>query len=348
MNGNNCTWYPSQKGARYYNPIPGHMPESILFGTLPSLIFSLLRQWHRKSFNSALWQQEESIIARSTKPLITWIGHATFLIQCAGKNILTDPVFFDISRLFRRLLPPGIMLDALPPIDYVLISHNHWDHVDLYSLQQLQKRNKDLQILVPIGDKAWFTRQGFAQVTEHTWWQQSVHSDITFTFLPALHWSGRGLFDTNKSLWGSWMMGAADATLYFGGDTAFGNHFEQIAREFPNIDCALLPIGPCEPHAWMQRMHMNSKQAVKAFAVLNARHFIPMHWGTFPFGYDQFDEPIQQLLQAWKLQESSSEKQLQVLKIGQRAELNPASAPAVNFSTRNFQSMPFIYSDFGK
>ncbi len=292
-------WFPLKKRNRFYNAALDHDPESILFGTLPSFLKAFAARFFRKKPQPADWLRPQQIPFRSKELSITWIGHATFLIQIADINILTDPVFGEVSAFFPRILAPGVHLDTLPSIDYVLISHNHWDHMDAASLAALKERHPHMQMLVPEGDKQWFAKRRFA-VTEYSWWESLQTDTVTFSFLPSVHWSGRGLFDTNRSLWGSWMIKANNQSIYFAGDTAYGDHFKQIAREHGHIDVALLPIGPCKPKEWMLRNHMNPERSVHAFHDLQAAHFIPMHWGTFPFGNDQFDEPITHLEQARK------------------------------------------------
>jgi L-ascorbate metabolism protein UlaG (beta-lactamase superfamily) len=258
---------------------------------------------------------------KSQQPVITWLGHSTFLIQVAGKNILTDPIFGSLSMIFRRLVPSVIKVQDLPVIDYVLISHNHFDHMDSQSLLQLKSRFPDMKMLVPMGDKEWFDRHLFAKVSEHMWWDEIVtdaNLGIKFTFLPANHWSQRTLFDKNRSLWGSWMIQSDNATIYFAGDTSWGPHFKQIGQEFKNIDVALLPIAPGEPRAWMKDSHINAYEAVQAFVQLKAKMFIPMHWGTFHLGFDDFYAPISLLKQSWAaMQHEMTGKQLKILKIGE-------------------------------
>jgi L-ascorbate metabolism protein UlaG (beta-lactamase superfamily) len=257
------------------------------------------------------------------RPTIIWIGHSTFLIQLDGITILTDPIFGDASPLFKRIFPPSIALNQLMPIDYILISHNHRDHMDAESLLQLRHHNS--HILVPHGDKRWFVRRGFRLVEEKIWWESSTFKrsdgDLKFTFLPAHHWSQRSLFDRNKSLWGSWMIEYKGSTIYFAGDTAYAAHFSKIRTQFPSIDIALMPIGPCEPHTAMKAAHINAEQAGEAFIELGAKIFIPMHWGTFYFGMDSFSYPVEQLRLWWNNQNSVTKDQLAILKLGQQWSL---------------------------
>lgn len=265
--------------------------------------------------------QVPSFSSQSDTPVISWLGHSTFLIQVAGKNILTDPIFGSLSLVFRRLVPAVVHVSDLPTIDYVLISHNHFDHMDSQTLLQLKSRFPHMQVLVPMGDKEWFDRHLFAKASEHMWWEtviDDVNSKIKFTFLPANHWSQRTLFDKNRSLWGSWMLQANDFTLYFAGDTSWGPHFEQIGTEFKNIDVALLPIAPGEPRSWMKSSHINAREAVQAFIQLKAKMFIPMHWGTYHLGFDDFYAPIELLKQSWHdFRDKLSGKQLKVMKFGE-------------------------------
>jgi len=288
-------------------------------------------------FNKALKEDVKKFIttsdfpSRSQEPVITWLGHSTFLIQVAGKNILTDPIFGSLSFVFRRLVPSVIEIQDLPPIDYVLISHNHFDHMDKNALCGLKDRFPKMKILVPSGDKEWFDRHLFQNVSEHMWWDEIVDgglqgisvatsfvSSLKFIFLPANHWSQRTLFDKNRSLWGSWMVQAGDFKVYFAGDTSWGVHFAQIGHEFKDIDVALLPVAPGEPRSWMKSSHINAQEAVQAFIDLKAKTFIPMHWGTFHLGFDEFYAPILLLRHSWReLQSDLKNKNLKIMNFGQ-------------------------------
>ena len=314
---------PYRKKNRFYNSSDYHA-ESFLFGTVPSFVRSLLKRKKYVASELQGWLHHEAPVPVSDTPRITWLGHATFLIQIGGINILTDPVFGNLSFLFPRILPSTLAVENLPRIDLVLISHNHRDHMDTSSLLALKSRFKDLQVLVPWGDKAWFDQRGFARVSEYLWGDmQSVRSHlmhnsvVNVTFLPAWHWSQRGLFDKNRSLWGSWMIECNGYHIYFAGDTAYSPHFKTIAHRFKMIDVALMPIGPCEPRPWMRRSHVDAQEACQAFIDLNAQVFIPMHWGTFAFGEDHFGLPIDRLKDAWRARSELGSKQLYMPKVGQ-------------------------------
>lgn len=266
------------------------------------ILFIKTARTEQKNLPSNLhhWLVPSKLERYAMDPVITWIGHSTFLIQINKKNILTDPIFGSPTIFFPRILPPGIDPQKLPKIDFVIISHNHLDHMDSKSLLFLKSINPNLQILVPEGDEVWFKKHKFTQVHSYTWWKKQNLEGIDFTFLPALHWSQRGLFDRNKSLWGSWMIQARGYKIYFAGDTAYSHHFKEIGKKFAQIDVALMPVGPCEPRKYMYDTHVNAEEAGEAFLDLKAQQFIPMHWGTFHFGTDAFETPIKRLHRWWK------------------------------------------------
>ena len=311
--------YPKRKNNRFYLD-DQFEPESFLFGTIPSFVKSFISRRKISSSHIAAWINVKKPLSCCIEPTITWIGHATFLIQIAGINILTDPVFGNLW-LLKRQMPVGIAIQSLPSIDLVLISHNHHDHMDSTSLQAL-KTHHNPRFLVPQGDKHWFDKRGFESVSEHTWWDQALFSardaKINCSFLPSAHWSRRGLFDKNKSLWGSWMIEWNGYLIYFAGDTAYSNHFSCIAQEFSGIKVALMPIGPGEPRKWMKDSHIDAHEAGQAFLDLHAQHFIPMHWGTFGFGIDSFTSPIDQLQSWWQSQvDVLLSKRLHLVKAGE-------------------------------
>ena len=301
------------KNDRYYNN-EHDSPENVLFHTVPALLRSWITSGWRKPCCPDRWLSAPEIVQRSQALRVTWIGHSTFLIQMNNVTILTDPIFSQVSPFFPRMVPPGIAFDNLPPIDVVLISHNHWDHAHSATLRALAARNANTMVLAPIGDRRWLAPLGFKNIVEHDWWHSTAMAEhgLTFTFLPAHHWSARGLFDTNKSLWGSWMT-VGTQQVYFAGDSAYTTHYAQIGNEF-DIDLALMPIAPCAPHPHMRRSHMDATQALQAGADLKATTFIPMHWGTFGFGLDYYEGPLSLLAQA---HQPDRHPQVHVLKVGQ-------------------------------
>lgn len=275
------------------------------------------------------WVSTDKPLQQSVTPVITWIGHASFLIQINGINILTDPLFGNFSFLYPRNAQPGILPADLPPIDVVIISHTHRDHMDKDSLSLIAEKNPNALFLVPMGNKSLLTGFGCSNVVELMWWdkydvKKSDSQSLTFTSVPAIHWCQRSLFDFNTSLWGGWMIQQQDFKIYFAGDSAYGPHFAQIAQKFGSIDVALLPIGPNEPRDLTMHSHVSTQEACQAFLDVKARVLIPMHWGTFKLGTDTFDGPIKILQQWWQEHTSEvSNKQLSMIKFGQHLEIEP-------------------------
>jgi len=315
---------PYRKRGRFFN-CKNDKVQGFFYKSAKMLLQSVSLFWSNPQKGQELWIGKACPLSCSVAPVITWIGHASFLIQVGGINILVDPIFGDVTFLYKRILPPGIALEQMPKIDYVLISHNHIDHMDGPTLRAIKGKNKDVVFLVPQGDKAWFDKRGFENCHEHMWWDQrsfcppgEPKNQVTFSFLPASHWSQRGMFDKNRSLWGSWMIDCSGSRIYFAGDTYFDSHFSEIAQEFPNIDVALLPVGPCEPHKVLKDWHLDAQEAGKAFLQLGAKYFVPMHWGAFAFGVEHFDKPIE-MIKAWweKNTDLLTEKKLRCMKVGQ-------------------------------
>jgi L-ascorbate metabolism protein UlaG (beta-lactamase superfamily) len=265
----------------------------------------------------------------SIEPKIVWIGHATFLVQINGFNILTDPVFGDVKvgpfSLSKRALPVGVTFENLPPIHAIVISHNHSDHTDTDTLTAIAERDNPV-VFVPQGDLELFKDMGFSDVVENNWWQKHALTiegrSVQFTFLPAYHWSIRfSLSSYRKSLWGSWMISANDTNIYFAGDTAYGDHFKEIAQEFPTINLALLPIGPTNEGDENRHKlyHVNAQEALQAFIDLNARTFVPMHYGTFFSGKESLENPIAKLYETWeKRQAQLQDKKLLFARCGEQ------------------------------
>jgi L-ascorbate metabolism protein UlaG (beta-lactamase superfamily) len=217
---------------------------------------------------------------------ITYLGHGTLWLRLLGKNILTDPIFGDVSFFFDRFVPFPLAPPDLPPIQVVLISHSHFDHLDSDSIRKLGPAPL---YLVPLGYRDWFEHVvPGAKVVELDWFQSHTYEDITYRFLPTQHWTQRTPFDTNRRLWGSWLIEAGTRKVYYAGDSSYFHGFAEYGEKFGPIDAALLPIAAYEPRWFMSRYHMSPDEAVKSFLELRAEYFIPQQWGVF----DLTDEPM--------------------------------------------------------
>jgi N-acyl-phosphatidylethanolamine-hydrolysing phospholipase D len=243
---------------------------------------------------------------------ITWIGHSTTLVQIGGLNILTDPVWSERASPVsfagpRRRLAPAIGLRELPPIDVVVISHDHYDHLDLDTVARLAARREGTQWLVPSGVGGHVRRTGARDVDELAWWEARTIDGVSFVCTPAQHSSGRGLADRNRSLWCGWSMTATSETrraVYFAGDTAACPAFVEIGARLGPFDACLLPIGAYEPRWYMRYVHMTPEEAVRAFEELcqgsiGESCLVPIHWGTFRIADDPLDEPPRRLVSEW-------------------------------------------------
>jgi L-ascorbate metabolism protein UlaG (beta-lactamase superfamily) len=215
-------------------------------------------------------------------------------------NILTDPVWTERASPFRwigpkRVRPPGVELKALPRIDVILLSHNHYDHLDVRTLRSLSKSFSPVT-LVPAGDKDLVTSTGLKNVKELDWWDEvRIGPDFKIVFAPSQHFSARNMFDRQKSLWGSFMVIRRGQLLYFGGDSAYSSHFREIKERLGAPDLALLGIGAYEPRWFMKSMHMNPEEAVQAHLDLSAKKSIGMHFGTFRLSAESFGSPKAEL-----------------------------------------------------
>ncbi|MEU6534688.1 MBL fold metallo-hydrolase [Streptomyces sp. NPDC047000] len=230
---------------------------------------------------------------------VSWAGHASWVVRIGGLTVLTDPVWSRrILGTPARVTPVGIAWSDLPRIDAVVISHNHYDHLDAPTLRLLPRGTP---VFVPAGLAGWFRRRRFTLVTELDWWEAAELDGVRFDFVPAHHWSKRTLTDTCRSLWGGWVLTAPDGRrVYFAGDTGYGHWFAGIGGRYPGIDLALLPIGAYDPRWWLSDVHCDPEEAVRALCDLGARRMAPMHWGTFVLSAEPVLEPLFRVRAAWE------------------------------------------------
>jgi L-ascorbate metabolism protein UlaG (beta-lactamase superfamily) len=231
---------------------------------------------------------------------VTFINHATVLIQANGRNVLTDPVWSErVSPLTwagpRRVRPPGIRFEDLPQIDTVLVSHNHYDHLDLSTLSRLARRD-DPWIAGGLGVRRLLVRHGLPNGAELDWWQTSdLGRGVSVTSVPVQHFSGRGLSDRNATLWTGFVVSGPAGDVFFAGDTGYGPHFRQIRERFPRLRLAILPIGAYRPEWFMGPVHETPAEALQAFSDLGASTGVGMHFGTFELTDEGEDEPAEEI-----------------------------------------------------
>jgi L-ascorbate metabolism protein UlaG (beta-lactamase superfamily) len=246
---------------------------------------------------------------------VTFVNHSTVLLQIDNLNILTDPIWSERCSPLqfagpKRYCNPGIDLHELPPVDIVLLSHNHYDHTDLPTLRKIQKTHNPV-FCVALGNKKFLERKGLKNVHEFDWWHEKAISEgVNIHFVPAQHFTRRGLFDENKTLWGGFVLKVPSGIVFFAGDTGYGTHFAEIRKKCGTPDFALLPIGAYLPRRLMQPVHMSPEDAVIAHLDLQSKQSMGIHFGTFQLGDEgphqaakdlqlalhKFDVPIEQFV----------------------------------------------------
>jgi L-ascorbate metabolism protein UlaG (beta-lactamase superfamily) len=236
----------------------------------------------------------ERLRAGRGAPSVTWVGHATVLVQLDGVNFLTDPNWSQVAGPFGRIgvsryTPPGIRFEDLPRIDFVLISHDHYDHLDEATVRRLA-RTFDSRFIVPRGIGAWLRDLGITNVEEMHWGESTRIKGLTVVCTPAQHGSGRTLADQGRRLWSSWAV-LGSKRFYFGGDTGYFGHFRETGDALGPFDLAALPIGSYTPRSTSRAVHLNPEEALQAWEDLRAREFLGIHWGTFALAREPYDEP---------------------------------------------------------
>ena len=299
-------------GGGYRNPWPGSRAHS-----LGEFLRWRLRERRDRSrapappFNGFPTDEPVILAPRATPGhrSVTWVGHATVLLQLGALNVLTDPMWGERASPFgwigpRRLMAPGVAFDALPPIDVVLLSHNHYDHLDAGTVRRLSARWPDATWLCPMGLSRLLKTFGVRHVVERDWWQAVETPDWSATCIPAQHFSARGLRDRGDTLWSGWTMAADGVRVCFAGDTALHPEFGTIAARLGPFDLVMLPVGAYEPRWFMGSVHMNPEDAIEAYRALAAVGGSPppclaIHWGTFKLTDEPIEEPPARFAQRW-------------------------------------------------
>ncbi|MBK9264928.1 MAG: MBL fold metallo-hydrolase [Polyangiaceae bacterium] len=260
---------------------------------------------------------DKDIVASADASLV-WIGHASFLLTLGGRRILTDPVLGRRVGLIERLSAPGIPIGELPPIDIVLVTHNHRDHLDPWSIRRIGDHPT---YVVPAGNGGLIRSiVRSAKVVELDWWETTGIGSVEVMLVPARHWSMHWPWDRNEGLWGGYVIRGPEGTAYHSGDTAFWDTFEEIGRRAGGIDWAMLPIGAYEPRWFMEPQHMDPDEAAAAARLLGAKNFVAMHWGTFKLTDEPIAEPPSRARSAWA-REGGKEESLWILDPGETRHL---------------------------
>ena len=280
----------------FRNTNPAFAPPSLW----ERLIFLPLRTWtttfHTRTADLPRVENDGSALkSNRTDATVTWVGHSTLLIQLDGVTILTDPQWSERASPVtfagpKRLMPPGVSFEQLPTVDLVVISHDHYDHLDVDTVQRLARTHHPL-FLVPLGLKAWFADIGITEVEEMDWWESRQVRGLTVTCLPAQHFSGRSLWDRNRRLWSAWALAGGTKRVFFAGDTGYYPVFKEIGVRLGPFDLAAIPIGAYSPASMMKMTHITPEEALQVFADVQGQYFVAVHWGTFYMTDEAIEEP---------------------------------------------------------
>lgn len=310
-------------GERFFNPYARH-----------GRTLQDVRQW-RRTRRKEPWPERVDVPTQSRPGRAaaghvsaTFIGHSTFLVQVGGICVLTDPIWSERCSPVsfagpRRVRQPGQSLDLLPGVDLLLVSHNHYDHMDLPTLRQVRRRWAPPAV-TGLRNARHLAKAGIRSAVELDWWHTTELAGARVTYVPAQHFSSRGLYDRDRCLWGGFVVEAGGTVVYFAGDSGYCPHFAEIGRRFPRIDLALLPIGAYEPRWFMRQNHMNPEEAVRAHLELGARRSLGMHFGTFQLTDEAIDAPVLALREA-RAQAGVAEREFDVLAFGETREYEAAA-----------------------
>ncbi|MFH2130532.1 MAG: MBL fold metallo-hydrolase [bacterium] len=251
---------------------------------------------------------------------VTWIGHSSYLLKIDGKTILLDPYFSDLASPLiigpKRYVPPGISLKNLPPIDGIILSHNHYDHLDAETVENLTGKEK-IRVFVPLGLKPFFTDRGYTRVSELDWHESIEMDGLRLTALPAVHFSSRWINDRNETLWCSWAIQSESISLYFAGDTGYSpTLFREIGTSFRSFDMAIVPIGAYNPQSVMKPVHTNPEEAIQLANDVRADIIIPSHWGTIELTDEPHWEPPERY-RAFAAKNGIADSRAWVMKVGE-------------------------------
>jgi len=288
---------PAESVGRVFRNLDPTFHRASLFARAQSVILggTWLVGEHRVAPLPHVEVDAEGLRANTSRATVTWVGHSTVLVQLDGVNFLTDPIWANRSGPFSGLVgvsrytPPGITFRDLPRIDFVLISHDHYDHLDEPTVRRLAAAFNP-RFVVPLGFKSWFADRGITNVAELNWGQSVTVAGLTVACTPAQHGSGRTPFDQGRRLWASWAV-LGSKRFYFAGDTGYYRHFKQIGDALGPFDLAALPIGSYTPRELARAVHISPEEALQAWVDLRAEKFMGIHWGTFGLAREPYDEP---------------------------------------------------------
>jgi L-ascorbate metabolism protein UlaG (beta-lactamase superfamily) len=333
-------------GTHFFNPEPT-IRTAPAGSKRPSTLRFILRRLRRDPTD---WEKWPEHVENKSYPApagevpagsadVTFIGHSCFLIRLPGLTVLTDPVFSKRTSPIsfagpKRVRAPGIALKALPKIDLVLLSHNHYDHLDVASLRKLRRRFPGMRIVTGLGNASFLARKNLPGAVELDWWETHGLGETRITATPARHFAARTLWDRNETLWAGFVLEHRGVKIYFAGDTGYTKFFGEIGRRLGTPDISLLPIGAYEPRWMMSPVHMNPAEAVRAFVDLGGGQAIGMHFGTVQLTGEGFDQPLTDLAAA-KREAGVAEDEFITLDVGETRNFAPEAAQMVGAGSGN-------------